>query len=116
MADDSSSDEEKTEDATPRRLEKAREEGQVARSRELATFMLLLAGVLGLASLGGTLYDQIGGVMEQAFLFDRRQAMETSPMLAEALMLGRHTLISLLPLFLLLTVVALVAPALLGAG
>ncbi|RAW06715.1 flagellar biosynthetic protein FlhB [Halomonas elongata] len=114
MVDDSSSDEEKTEDATPRRLEKAREEGQVARSRELATFMLLLAGVLGLASLGGTLYDQIGGVMEQAFLFDRRQAMETSPMLAEALMLGRHTLISLLPLFLLLTVVALVAPALLG--
>ncbi|WP_275287445.1 flagellar biosynthesis protein FlhB [Halomonas elongata] len=113
MADDSS-DDEKTEDATPRRLEKAREEGQVARSRELATFMLLLAGVLGLATMGGTLYDQVGGVMEQAFLFDRRQAMETSPMLAEALMLGRRTLISLLPLFLLLTVVALVAPALLG--
>ena len=95
-------------------MEKAREEGQVARSRELATFMLLLAGVLGLATMGNTLYGQVGGVMEQAFLFDRRQAMETAPMLAEALMLGRRTLISLLPLFLLLTVVALVAPALLG--
>ncbi|HET8791847.1 MAG TPA: EscU/YscU/HrcU family type III secretion system export apparatus switch protein, partial [Modicisalibacter sp.] len=47
MADDSS-DEEKTEDPTPRRIEKAREEGQVARSRELSTFMLLLGGVVGL--------------------------------------------------------------------
>lgn len=39
------SDLEKTEPASPRRLEKAREEGQVARSRELNTFLLLLAGV-----------------------------------------------------------------------
>ncbi|HEY9460534.1 MAG TPA: EscU/YscU/HrcU family type III secretion system export apparatus switch protein, partial [Paralcaligenes sp.] len=42
------SDLEKTEAATPQRLEKAREEGQVARSRELNTFLLLAAGVGGL--------------------------------------------------------------------
>ncbi|RTR04438.1 flagellar biosynthesis protein FlhB [Halomonas nitroreducens] len=113
MADETS-DDEKTEEATPRRLEKAREEGQVARSRELATFLLLLGGVGGLATMGGMLYDQLGAVMEQAFLFERRQAMETTPMLVQALALGRKTLISLLPLFLLLTVIALVAPALLG--
>ncbi|MBB3140408.1 flagellar biosynthesis protein FlhB [Halomonas organivorans] len=113
MADETS-DDEKTEDATPRRLEKAREEGQVARSRELATFMLLLGGVIGLGTMGSSLYDLIGGVMEEAFLFDRRQVMDTAPMLVEALALGRRTLIGLLPLFLLLTVIALVAPALLG--
>ncbi|MDR5866898.1 flagellar biosynthesis protein FlhB [Halomonas koreensis] len=113
MADETS-DDEKTEDATPRRMEKAREEGQVARSRELATFLLLLGGVVGLATMGGSLYDQIGGVMESAFLFERRQAMETAPMLVEALAMGRRTLIGLLPLFLLLFVIALVAPALLG--
>ena len=77
---DSSSDQEKTEEATPRRLEKAREEGQVARSRELATFMLLLGGVVGLWSMGAMLYGQLGSVMEQAFLFERREAMETMPM------------------------------------
>ncbi len=111
---DQDSDQEKTEEATPRRLEKSREEGQVARSRELATFMLLLGGVAGLWSMGGMLYDQLGLVMEQAFLFERRHALETTPMLAHALDLGQRTLYALLPLFLLLTVVALVAPALLG--
>ena len=31
--------------ASPRRLEKAREEGQVARSRELVTFVMLSTGL-----------------------------------------------------------------------
>jgi len=111
---DTTSDQEKTEEATPRRLEKAREEGQVARSRELATFTLLLGGVVGLWSMGAMLYDQLGGVMEQAFLFERREAMETMPMLAQALSLGSRTLVSMIPLFVLLTLIALVSPALLG--
>lgn len=113
MAEESS-DQEKTEEATPRRLDKAREDGQVARSRELTTFMLLLGGVIGLWSMGAMLYDQLGLVMEQAFLFERRQALETTPMLVNALDLGERTLLAMLPLFLLLVVVALVAPALLG--
>ncbi|GEN23670.1 flagellar biosynthesis protein FlhB [Halomonas cupida] len=109
-----SSDQEKTEPASPRRLEKAREEGQVARSRELATFTLLLGGVVGLWSTGALLYDQLGGVMEQAFLFERREAMETMPMLSQALSLGQRSLFSLIPLFALLTLIALLSPALLG--
>ena len=108
------SDQEKTEPATPRREQKAREEGQVARSRELTTFMLLLGGVVGLWSMGAMLYDQLGLVMEQAFLFERRHALETTPMLSHALQLGQRTMLAMLPLFLLLAVVALVAPALLG--
>ena len=48
------SDLEKTEPATPRRPEKAREEG-VIRSRELGTFIMLLAGVAGLSTLGAPL-------------------------------------------------------------
>ncbi|SDK94012.1 flagellar biosynthetic protein FlhB [Modicisalibacter muralis] len=113
MADDSS-DEEKTEDPTPRRMEKAREEGQVARSRELSTFMLLLGGVAGLWGMGALLYDQLSLVMEQAFLFDRGIAFDTARMLAHLWALGNETLVALLPLFLLLTVLALVSPALLG--
>ena len=93
----------------PTRLER-----QVARSRELTTFMLLLGGVGGLWAMGALLYDQLGLVMEQAFLFERRHAMETTPMLSHALDLGERTLLAMLPLFLLLTVVALAAPALLG--
>lgn len=108
------SDEEKTEEATPRRLEKSREEGEVARSRELTTFMLLLAGVIGLWTLGRALYGELGGMMEQAFLFERRQAFEPLPMIDQGFALIERMLFTFMPLFLFLTVVALVAPALLG--
>lgn len=111
---DNDSDQEKTEEATPRRKEKAREEGQVPRSRELNTFLLLLGGVIGLYSMGQMLYNQLGMVMEQAFLFERRQAMESTPMLVNALDLGQRTLFAMTPLFLLLVIIALVAPGLLG--
>ncbi|WP_172117757.1 flagellar biosynthesis protein FlhB [Halomonas hibernica] len=111
---DNDSDQEKTEEATPRRKSKAREEGQVPRSRELTTFLLLLGGVGGLWGMGQIFYDQLGMVMEQAFMFDRRQAMEEMPMLVNALNLGQRTLFTMMPLFLLLAVIALTAPALLG--
>ncbi|SDG08080.1 flagellar biosynthetic protein FlhB [Onishia taeanensis] len=76
--------------------------------------MLLLAGVIGLWSMGSSLYNQLGTVMEQSFLFERRQALEVMPMLTHAWTLGQNALFSLLPLFLLLVFVALTAPALLG--
>ncbi|MHB0774112.1 flagellar biosynthesis protein FlhB [Halomonas sp. WWR20] len=114
MAAESDSDDDKTEEATPRRLEKAREEGQVARSRELTTFLLLAGGVAGLWSMGGLLYDQLGLVMEQSFLFERGLAFDTALMLTHVWQLGQRTLLALMPLFMLLTVVALVAPMLLG--
>lgn len=113
MADDTE-DQEKTEAATPRRLQKAREEGQVARSRELATVLLLAGGVGGLWALGPVLFGQVGLVMEQSFLFERRQAFDSTAMLASAADLGARSLQALLPLFLLLAAIALAAPNLLG--
>ena len=107
-------DQEKTEEATPRRLEKAREDGQVARSRELTTVMLLFGGVGGLWSMGPTLFDQVGMVMEQSFLFDRRQGFDSTVMLTHAVDLGARTLFALIPLFLMLAVIALISPNLLG--
>ena len=52
MAGDS--DLEKTESATPRRREKALEEGQIVRSRELTTFALLSAGFFGVWGMSGS--------------------------------------------------------------
>ncbi|MFD1215509.1 MULTISPECIES: flagellar biosynthesis protein FlhB [Microbulbifer] len=113
MADDSQ-DQEKTETATPRRLEKAREEGQVARSRELATVMLLCAGLGGLWALGPGLFVGLGSMMEQSFLFDRQQVFDATVMLVTAADLFERSLYALIPLFALLTAVALLAPNLLG--
>ena len=53
MAEDS--DLEKTEAPTGRRLEQAREKGQVPHSRELGTFLLLLVGSTSLWVMGGWL-------------------------------------------------------------
>lgn len=46
------SDLEKTEDPTPHRIEKAREKGQIPRSRELTSILMLAAG-LAIMLLGG---------------------------------------------------------------
>ncbi|WP_110687233.1 flagellar biosynthesis protein FlhB [Salinicola aestuarinus] len=114
MAEQNDSDQEKTEPATPRRLEKAREEGQIARSRELATFLLLVSGVFGLWLTGSTLYGELGGVMEQAFLFDRSMAFDSSRMLSHVWTLGEKALFALIPLFALFAVAAMLGPLLLG--
>jgi len=109
-----SDDQEKTEPATHRRLEKAREEGQVARSRELTTFLLLGGGLLGLWAMGTTLSRHMGMVMEQAFLFDHTQAFDLRVTLSRVFELGSHALYAIAPLLLGLVVVALVSPLLLG--
>ncbi|MCE2922312.1 MAG: EscU/YscU/HrcU family type III secretion system export apparatus switch protein, partial [Roseomonas sp.] len=60
----------KTEEATPRRIEKAREEGQIALSREVVGFVALgfaLVGMtLGLPPLGAELMRGMRGVLENA--------------------------------------------------
>lgn len=62
--------EDKTEEATPRRLEKAREEGQIIMSREVvgfATFSAALLGLMfGLPLLGQELMRAMRGVLEHA--------------------------------------------------
>lgn len=113
MADDSS-DDDKTESATPRRLEKAREEGQVPRSRELATFFILLGGILGLWGLGGLLYEQLSLLMEKAFLFDRQQIFDTASTLTYLWSMCEKALLAILPLFLLSVVLAIVGPSVIG--
>ncbi len=53
---------EKTEEATPKKLEKAREEGQVAKSQDLGVAFLLIILFLCLKVLGGYILDQFIGV------------------------------------------------------
>lgn len=68
-ADSGSEAEDRTEPATPRRLEKAREDGQVALSKELAGLGALTGGVLGLVlavPLGARMVRGFGGLMARA--------------------------------------------------
>lgn len=113
MADDAQQ-QERTEEATPRRREKAREEGQVARSRELTTFTMLLGGVLALSGMGHHLYRETGQIMQQAFSFGHAEATQVPVMLSDMAQISSRGLIALLPLFIFMALVALVAPNLLG--
>jgi len=112
MAEDS--DLEKTESATPRRLEKAREEGQVARSRELATFMVLAAGAASLWFGGALLYEQLSGVVRRGLAFDPRIVRDAKVMVTQAGSISLDALLAVLPVFGVLAVVAILASVLLG--
>src|SRR3546814_20894174 len=102
MAEDS--DLEKTEPASPRRLEQAREEGQVVRSRELNTFLLLAAGVAMLWFGGANMYQSLTGILRSGFWFDLRVASATNVMLAVAVNSAYQVLLAPLPLVVLLVV------------
>ncbi|ACD18192.1 flagellar biosynthesis protein FlhB [Paraburkholderia phytofirmans] len=112
MAEDS--DLEKTESATPRRLQKAREEGQIVRSRELSTFALLAAGFFGVWGMSGSIGEHLQGMLRAAFSFDHAGAFETRRMMIGAGVASREGLYALLPILAFTGVAALFAPMALG--
>lgn len=108
------SDLEKTEPGSPRRLEKAREEGEVARSRELTTFVLLATGIGGLWLNAGPMHEHIGRALQRALQFERASAFDSSHMMVQAGNVVMEALQALLPLFGMMVLAALVAPLMLG--
>jgi flagellar biosynthetic protein FlhB len=105
---------ERTERATPRREQEAREKGTVARSRELNTVALLVAGSSGLLLFGGGIVESVVRVMRASFQFDHARLADASSApsaLGDALLTA---LAALMPLFLLLMVAALLSSIALG--
>jgi flagellar biosynthetic protein FlhB len=108
------SDLEKTESATPRRLQKAREEGQIVRSRELSTFALLAAGFFGVWGMSGSIGEHLQGMLRAAFTFDHASVFETRRMMIGAGAASREGLYALLPVLAFTGAAALLAPMALG--
>lgn len=113
MAEGDSS-QEKTEEATPRKLEKAREEGQIPRSRDLTTSALLLAGTIGLYMFGQSIATRLADILRFNFSFDREVAYDTNMMVLHLAASFYDGLTSLLPLFGVLLVASIVGPIALG--
>lgn len=61
---------EKTERATPRKREKAREEGQVAKSMEIASVFVLLLAVGTIYGFSGFIYDTFIAIMRHSFTLE----------------------------------------------
>lgn len=104
----------KTEEATPRRQQKAREEGQIARSKELNVTLSLLTASGGMLVLGGYMFDGIEEMLARGLSWSRADLFDTEtliPALSSMFLQGMSTI---LPFVLLLVVVTLLSPMLLG--
>ena len=73
MAESSDTSEEKQLDPTERRLERAREEGQFAQSRDLTTFLILVLFAGCLIGLGGSLMKGLVLLVQQGLTFGNSQ-------------------------------------------
>jgi len=108
------SDLEKTESASARRLEQAREEGQVPQSRELATFISLMVGVAALYVLGRWGGHRMMELVRSGLNFERQKAFEPDGMQQVLGQLATDGLLTIAPLLLVSVIAALVTPFLMG--
>lgn len=114
MSEDSDSSQEKSEEATPRRMQKARDDGQVPRSKELATMMVLILGASGLLIFGGMIGSSLMAVMRNSFGLDRDEVFDTSYMLANLGTAAVDITLAITPLMTLLAVGAVAGPLMVG--
>lgn len=112
MAEDS--DLEKTEQPSQRRLDQAREDGQVARSRELSTFAVLLAGGAGMWMMGSSLSAQLTKLLRDSLTLDSKLAFHSDLLWPRLYTLSLETMVAFLPLLLLLLATAAFSPLLLN--
>lgn len=112
MAEDS--DLERTEAATAKRIEQAREKGDVPRSREMATCVLLLVGGVAVWMFGGQLAAKMNNLMYAVFSFDREQIFDIRAMYNRLVEPAIELAIVLLPILGLMLFAALASPILLG--
>jgi flagellar biosynthetic protein FlhB len=114
VADNDTPLEDRTESATPKRLEDARRRGQVPRSRELSMALVLGAGAAALYGGRGELGSGISELMVRSLRFDRA-ALEDPAYMVTAL--GSTTIAALelfIPLFVAVAVAAVAGSIAIG--
>lgn len=104
------SDQEKTEPASPRKLEKSRDDGQVPRSAELSTFAVLIAAGGSLWLMGDHLSGQLTSLMKNGMKMPRDVGFDSALLLERLFDQSLHTLFAFGPFLILMFLVALAAP------
>ncbi len=112
MAEDS--DLERTEPASARRLEQARERGNVPRSRELATLAVLLASTAVMALLGVYMFQGLDRVMHNALSFQLADTASPEMMGRNLMQAGLDGVLLYLPMAIAVVVAAVGANLLLS--
>ncbi len=109
------SDVEKTEPASSRRLEQAREEGQVPRSREIGAFLILLVSASAFWFVGPWMMQRTTAIVRRGLTLEAPLIRDPQFMIVRFADLSLDALLSFAPLLLALVIAALVSPFFLGS-
>ena len=114
MADQQDEGQEKTEEPTARRLSKAREEGQIARSTEITIAASVISVAIYIFLFGGSLLGNVANIFARGLVFDSLAVLEPSVAagrLGDAMI---EALLSIVPILILTGVVVLACSGLIG--
>ncbi|MBX9407536.1 flagellar biosynthesis protein FlhB [Pseudomonas baetica] len=111
---ESESGQDKTEDPTEKRKKDSREKGEVARSKELNTLAVMLAGAGALLVFGGMLAQDLMELMRMNFSLSREVIMDQRSMGAFLMHSGKLALVAIQPIMITLLLAALIGPIALG--
>lgn len=100
--------------ATPRRITKAREQGQVARSRDLGHFAAMFAAGLLLVAVAPTLTDGLIKVVRTGLRFDAATVADAPVMYARLLEFTGYLMLVVVPLGVVMTAVGVASNLALG--
>lgn len=114
MAESPDSGQEKTEAPTPKRQREAREQGQIARSRELGTTLVLMISAAGLLLLGPYIGGSLLEELRTGLSPTREMIFDPKWMTRELGEMAWRSLMAILPLIALLLVAAFLASLLMG--
>ncbi|MCU1739239.1 MULTISPECIES: flagellar biosynthesis protein FlhB [Pseudomonas] len=111
---ESESGQDKTEDPTDKKKKDAREKGEVARSKELNTFAVMMAGAGALLMFGGTLAQDLAELMRMNFTLSREVVLDQRYMGIFLLRSGEMAIWAVQPILLTALAAALIGPIALG--
>tara|TARA_R110001592_G_scaffold138511_6_gene357791 strand:- start:5640 stop:6776 length:1137 start_codon:yes stop_codon:yes gene_type:complete len=114
MAEDGDSSQDKSEEPTGRRIEKAREDGQVPRSKELNTTLLLMVGSAGLLIFGSQIGESFVNIMTASFTFTREYVFDQKQMGLYLVNAAIEISLIVLPFLFSLFIAAIVGSVMLG--
>lgn len=112
MAEESAQD--KTEEPTPKRQKQARDQGTIARSRELNTCLMLLVGGISIWMLSERIMGGLQSVARESWIPGRERLFDARATIQVFFDSSYDILVTLAPLMLITTLVALIAPVMLG--
>jgi len=111
---ESESGADKSEEPTEKRLRESREEGQIARSRELSTLVVVMSGVIAVMIYGGDLASALVDLMRGCLSINRDTLMDTGSMALLLLKAGSMAIKALAPILAVLLAASIVGNIALG--